>query len=105
MFRPTRPLEPISSHQGTGAALVVDANGTVVGRFMNRNGDVLMQADGESFIVNATRSGITYMGALIHQDANCSDAPNGSNVNVQILAQLVPVSAGTAWVPDRTAAA
>jgi hypothetical protein len=100
---PQGPAGPASASGGS-PALVVDANGTAVGHYIGRTGDVLVHVGSDYFIAGATQQGFVPTGTFIHQDAACGDTPSiVANGNVVALAQVALVKPGEAWLPHLTA--
>ena len=92
------PQGPAAS--GLGPALVIDANETIVGHFLNRSGDVLVHIAADYFVAAATRQGFVPAGTFIHDQEDCTDTPSVATVNPDALAQGALVKPGEAWVPD-----
>jgi hypothetical protein len=84
--------------------MVVDANGTEVGHYLNGSGDVLAKAGADVFVLRVTRLGIPFSGRLLHLAADCSDTPNFGPATPGALAYLAQVSAGATWIVDRAGA-
>lgn len=90
---------------GPGPALVLDSNDTIVGRYINRTGDVLVHIGADHFVVGATQQGFVPTGSFIYQEAGCTGTPSiVANVNASALAQVALVKPGEAWLPDLVAA-
>ena len=100
---PQGPQGPGAS--GPGPALVLDSNGIVIGRYISRTGDVLVQIGADHFVVGATQQGFVPTGSFVYQEAGCTDTPSiVANVNASALAQVALVKPGEAWLPDLVAA-
>lgn len=89
---------------GAGPAVVLDSNDTIVGRYLNRTGDVLVHIGADFFVASATQLGFIPAGTFIHQQADCTDTPFVTTVNPNALAQAALVKPGEAWLPDLAAA-
>ena len=86
---------------GPGPALVLDSNDTIIGRYINRTGDVLVNVGADHFVVGATLQGFVPTGTFIHQEAGCLGPPTiAANANALSLAQVALVKPGEAWLPD-----
>lgn len=99
---PQGPQGPAAS--GLGPALVVDANETVVGHFIEPTGDVLVHIGADYFVAVASQQGFVPAGTFIHRHEECTDTPSVVTVNPDALAQGALVKPGEAWVPDFGAA-
>lgn len=102
---PQGPQGPAAS--GPGPALVLDSNGTVVGHYINRTGDVLVHIQSDYFVVGATLQGFVPTGSFVYPPTGvgCTGTPSTlSNVNASALAQVALVKPGQAWLPDLVAA-
>lgn len=85
---------------GAGPAVVLDSNDTVVGRYLNRTGDVLVHIGADFLIVGATQQGFVSTGMLVYPDSSCIGAPAVASTNPSTLAQVALVRLGAAWLPD-----
>jgi hypothetical protein len=93
---PQGPVAP-----GPGPALVVDSNDAIIGRYINRTGDVLVTVGADHFVVGATLQGFVATGTFIHQEAGCLGPPAiVANANALSLTQVALVKPGEAWLPD-----
>ena len=101
---PQGPQGP-AAEAGPGPALVLDRNNAIVGHYINRTGDVLVNVDGDRFVVAATRRGFVSGGQFVHRADGCTDAPSiAASANGFALGQVALVRQGEAWLPDFAAA-
>ena len=93
---PQGPVAP-----GPGPALVLDSNDAIIGRYINRTGDVLVHVGTDYFVVGATLQGFVATGTFIHQEAGCLGPPAiAATANALSLTQVALVKPGEAWLPD-----